>query len=515
MSKSPALTMSATRPTATLFWYGTTVFLTSALLLVLEIVAGRLLAPYIGVSLYTWTSIIGVILAGLSAGNWWGGRLADRGAGELAVGITLIAGALTCFAILALLMWVAGRLQATSLSLLEASFFYVTSLFFLPAVLLGIVTPLLTTLALKLDVRTGHVVGRMHALAALGSIAGTFVTGYWLVQTLGSKAIIVGSAGTLAVLAIPYLRGLRFKFGAFLLVLVLLGALTGVTRLVHGFDNPCHKESGYYCVRVVDQFDDEDEARSLVLDHMTHSTNVKHAPDKLVVPYVQGMDALIHHHFPTPGALEYFFAGGGAYTHPRALKHRYPEAGVTVSEIDPVVTQVAAEELFFHPGDIRIVHGDARRVLSSMTGRKFDVVVTDVFHDIAIPYHLTTAEYHRLVRTHLVPDGLYLINVVDAFPDPRLVKAVAKALAREFRHTAVWMDHAPRQPMRLTYVLSASNRSAFPDRIRGPSGARTWYDVSEILAVTGTQRADLPVLSDDFAPVERLISTLLLSGAGR
>ena len=48
-----------------LAWYGGTVFVSSALLLVLEIVAGRLLAPYVGVSLYSWTSIIGVILAGL------------------------------------------------------------------------------------------------------------------------------------------------------------------------------------------------------------------------------------------------------------------------------------------------------------------------------------------------------------------------------------------------------------------------------------------------------------------
>lgn len=62
--------------------YSVTVFLSSAMLLVLEIVAGRLLAPYVGVSLYSWTSIIGVILAGLSLGNWLGGALADKGYGH-------------------------------------------------------------------------------------------------------------------------------------------------------------------------------------------------------------------------------------------------------------------------------------------------------------------------------------------------------------------------------------------------------------------------------------------------
>ena len=107
-----------------LAWYGGTVFVSSALLLVLEIVAGRLLAPYVGVSLYSWTSIIGVILAGLSLGNWLGGRLADRGVGHGAAGWVLLTGALACLAILALLILAAELLQTRSLSLMSASLLY-------------------------------------------------------------------------------------------------------------------------------------------------------------------------------------------------------------------------------------------------------------------------------------------------------------------------------------------------------------------------------------------------------
>ena len=508
--------MSDQRPIGTLFWYGATVFLSSAFLLVLEIVAGRLLAPYIGVSLYTWTSIIGVILAGLSLGNWLGGRMADRGAGEVTVGVTLGVSAVACFAILALLMLVARPLQATELSLLKTSFIYVAALFFLPAVLLGVVTPLLTTLALNLDVRTGHVVGRMHALAALGSITGTFATGYWLVQTVGSKAIIVGTAIALALLAVPYLRNFRFKGSAFLGAVFLLVSLTSVTRLVHGFVNPCLKESGYYCLRVVDEFNDAGEARSLVLDHLTHSTNIKHPPDRLTVPYVHAMDELVHYHFPDPASLRYFFAGGGAYTQPRAVKYRYPNATVSVSELDPVVTEVATSELFFDPGTIRILHGDARVVLNALADQEFDVVVTDVFHDIAIPYHLTTKEYHQLVKARLSPNGLYLINVVDVFPDPRLVKAMIKTLAAEFRYVDIWTGEPPSVPTRLTYVVSASNRQPLPNRLHARRGEpRTWYNITKILTATGTAIGDLPALSDDFTPVERLISTLFFSDAGR
>jgi hypothetical protein len=80
-------------------------------------------------------------------------------------------------------------------------------LFFVPAALIGVVTPLLTTLALRLDPRAGHVVGRMHALAAIGSIAGTFAAGYWLVQTLGTRRHRARHRPALLALALPFLRG--------------------------------------------------------------------------------------------------------------------------------------------------------------------------------------------------------------------------------------------------------------------------------------------------------------------
>ncbi len=142
--------------------YALTIFLSSAGLMALEIAAARLLAPYIGVSLYSWTTIIGVVLGGLSLGNWLGGVWAYRGAGETAAGLTLGAGALACLAVLLLLTLVAVPLQNSELGLLTIPFLFVVALFFLPSLLLGVVTPLLTTLALRSGARTG----RTAALAA-------------------------------------------------------------------------------------------------------------------------------------------------------------------------------------------------------------------------------------------------------------------------------------------------------------------------------------------------------------
>src|SRR5512142_2105487 len=77
------------------------VFAGSTCTLVIELIAGRLMAPYIGVSLYTWTSIIGVVLAGMSLGNYLGGVVADRSASRATLGLIFLAGGLASASILA------------------------------------------------------------------------------------------------------------------------------------------------------------------------------------------------------------------------------------------------------------------------------------------------------------------------------------------------------------------------------------------------------------------------------
>jgi hypothetical protein len=218
--------------------YGAIVFLSSAVVMVLEIAAGRLIAPYVGVSLYSWTSVIGVVLAGLAIGNWAGGRWADAGAGDREAGLALAGAALATLGVLLALTLIAPLIQARPMGLMTASFLLAAGLFFVPAACLGIVAPMLTTLALGLDRRAGHVVGRMHALAALGSIAGTFVTGFLLIQLLGTRSVIVGAGVGLLALSLPLLRGVAVPAALATGALVLGG---GMAR--QGLEDPCDMES--------------------------------------------------------------------------------------------------------------------------------------------------------------------------------------------------------------------------------------------------------------------------------
>ncbi len=499
-----------------LAWYGATVFLSSALLLVLEVVAGRLIAPYVGVSLYTWTSVIGVILAGLSLGNWLGGVQADRGAGERSAGVILGLAGLTSVALLLTLTLVAPVIQDSELDLLSASFLYVLSLFFVPAALIGMVGPLLTAMALRLDARAGHVVGRMHALAALGSILGTFAAGYWLIQYFGTRVVVTATAVALVLLASPFL----FRRGRALVPLLLIAALLVAlpTWLRMGFAQPCDRESQYYCIRVVDvpEMVPFGNARIMVLDHLMHSVN--HATDAamLVSPYVQLMDELVLDHFGERAAsLRYFFAGGGGYTLPRAVLETAGQAVVTVAEIDPQVTRTAAARMYVSLERMRILTMDARVALERMPAASFDVIVGDVFHDVVVPYHFVTAEYARLVRTRLAADGLYVLNIVDAPDDPLLVKSLVKTLRGEFRYVHVWLEEGGAVDQRQTWVISASNARAPPATLTAQRGFdRRWLRVTEQVEANGTPMRQLPMLTDDYAPVERLVSDLLLSNLG-
>jgi len=496
-------------------WYGFTIFISSAILLVLEIVAGRLIAPYVGVSIYSWTSIIGVILAGLSLGNWLGGRWADRGGGETGAGIVLLLAAIFSFASLLMLTLVAPVLQNSQLDLISASFLYVLTMFFVPAVLLGIITPLLTTLALHLDTRIGHIVGRMHALAALGSILGTFITGYWLVQYFGTRMVIIGSAVCLVVLATPFLRKIRVVQTV---ILIVLGVGTvAVTQVRNGFSNPCQWETNYFCLRVVDASSYEyGTAKALILDHLMHGINHKKKPELLISPYVHAMDEIVRIHFNAQkdSSLRYFFAGGGAYTQPRAVNAMYPEAHVTVAELDHQVTAVAQQALYVNTNAMQVIHHDARAVLQT-TQDHYDVVVTDAYHDISVPYHMVTQEFAQAVKRKLSPEGLYLINIIDIFPDAKLVKSLVKTLQLEFNYVDVWLEEEPEQVTRVTYVISVQNSRPLPEMINSQRGfERRWRRVNDTLLSTGTSMQDLPILTDDYVPIERLLAGMLFSSEG-
>src|SRR3984893_1429835 len=164
------------------------VFVSSACALVIELIAGRIMAPYIGVSLYTWTSVIGVVLAGMSVGNYLGGLVADRRASRRTLGLVFLARSVASLGILVVTQAVV--VANVRLSFLPRIVFDTTAIFFLPSLVLGMISPIVVKLALADLGRAGNTVGTIYACSTVGSIVGTFLTGFWLISWLGSRAIV-------------------------------------------------------------------------------------------------------------------------------------------------------------------------------------------------------------------------------------------------------------------------------------------------------------------------------------
>jgi MFS family permease len=185
---------------------GLLAFTSSAAILILELVAERIIAPHVGVSLYTWTGIIGVILAAMSIGYFVGGWVADRWGSRRLLGLIFVAGGIASLGALVGAEW--QGFSNSSLSLVPRVLVVVAALFFAPAAILGMVSPMVVRLALRDLSRTGRTAGSVYAWGTAGSIAGTLATGFVLVPLLDTHVIVAGvTAVVVSVGLVLALRG--------------------------------------------------------------------------------------------------------------------------------------------------------------------------------------------------------------------------------------------------------------------------------------------------------------------
>jgi hypothetical protein len=178
------------------------VFVSSVCVMVLELTASRLIAKHVGSSLYTWTSVIGVVLAGITVGNFLGGWMSDRFNREKILGRLFLLASVASLSVLWLDQLAAGRSRPDDIGWPAWVFLTVAEMFFLPALALGTISPVVASIALDRSEYTGSTVGNVYAWGAFGSIVGTFLTGFWLIDVFGTRMIIGGTAGLLALLGV-------------------------------------------------------------------------------------------------------------------------------------------------------------------------------------------------------------------------------------------------------------------------------------------------------------------------
>lgn len=486
----------------------TLVFFASGAVLVLEIVALRLVGPYVGVTLQVSSSVIGIALAAIAYGTWLGGRLADRFDPRNLLAPALILGAISTALTLPLVRWGGELLRggaAPAVLLLAAM------AIFLPAFILSAVSPLVVKLQLGDLRKTGQVVGRLSSFGTLGAITATLGTGFIFVAAMPSSWIVLSLAVLLAVagfwlgwwlrrqntLVLPGKPRTRAVIATVGLVGAGLGALA---------PTPCDVETAYHCAEVRDD-PSIPGGRTLILNSAQHSYVDLNDPEHLEFAYVQWLGAVTDTVRLPRAPITALHLGGGGFTVPTYVEHTRPGSDQLVLELDGGLVDLDRKELGLQLGPrLRARVGDARVGLAEQADTRYDLVVGDAFGHLVVPWHLATREMAADIARVLKTDGVYAQNVIDYSPN-RFLQAEIATVAAAFPHVALvappdalsgarsgsnFLIVASKSPLQLDILRGALDLVDEPVRLL--SGA-------ELDAYVGDAR----VLTDDYAPVDQLL----------
>ena len=478
----------------------TAVVVSGAAVLVVETIASRLVAPYVGLTLESYTAAIGVALLGIAAGARLGGLLADRYAPAIVAAGGLLGGGALVLLVRPLVLLVGPSMPPG-----PASAVLLIAISTLPAVLvLAMVAPAAVKHTLRDLSTSGRVVGELSALGTLGALAGTFLTGFVLVATLPTWQVLAVAGGVcilVGLIAALRARLPRQQLQALSAVVLLSGACLASVR------SPCEVETGYYCASVVVD-PDRPTGRVLRLDNLRHSYVDVADPAYLEFAYIKNMAAVIDASFASGRALDAVHVGSGGFTIPRWLSATRPGTRSTVLEIDRGVVRLGRQRLGVDDiAGLSVRIGDARTSLRAVPARSADLIVLDAFGSLSVPWHLATREFLADVVRVLRPGGVIVSNVIDNDPR-RLLASEARTLATVVPHTALLSR--PEQLQRGgggNFILVGAFTAV--DAARAEANAGRLGEPSR--AVSGTAYAAVAaggvLLTDDFAPVDQLLTT--------
>ncbi len=505
-------------PSETIKYLPLCVFVTGFVLMSMQILSGRMMAPFLGYSIYTWTSAIGATLLGITLGYHLGGRLADTKASRSLVagllgvaGIFLLIGIYTSF-------YVGGFLESLNFPLPSRTFFFAILVFFPPTFFLSMVTPIMFRFAIRSFEKAARRYGSIGAWSALGNMLGVVCTGYFLISLLGTRLLSALMAVSLFGLAIA-IAPQRLVFLRQKLTVAVVALLVGLFFLPRF----CEVESNYFCILKVEGISKvtNESYKILRLDHLVHSYVTEGHPERLGYGYEQVYASLIASRFTPSSTFSSFFIGGGGYVMPRYLEAYYPVSTAVVGEIDPAVTTYNHTDLWLSPTtSIQTVNEDARFALMRMSSStQYDLVFGDAFNDFGVPFHLTTEEFHRLLKTRMKPEGVYALNIIDDLKYGSFFSSMVTTVGKVWKHVYVVTGAEQLKPGRNTIVILASDVEISEQKIQdakvfstnefdGRALERKEYirfiAQDEVTAYVAAH--PVPALTDGFVPLDRYLA---------
>lgn len=488
-----------------------TVFLCGAVVMIFELVGSRVLGPYFGTSIFVWTSLIGIILGSLSLGYYYGGKISDKNPKfsilALIIFISAIFVGLTIFIKDPLLLFLQMSFSDIKIGTLIGS----VVLFFPTSFLLGMVSPYAVKLKMENLENSGSTVGNLYAISTVGSIFGTFLSGFYLIPRFGTNKLLVILAIILIInsLLLNWKKFLELRAVALFLSFVIFFTIGGV-NFIPDKENFIDVDTPYNRVWIYDKkFSVNNvniKVRRMGINNENHSTMII-GRDELANKYTR------YYHLAKyfkPDFKKTLMLGGAGYSYPKDYLLKYPQATMDVVEIDPKITELAKK--YFNLKDdprLNIFHEDGR-VYLNRTKNKYDVIFGDAFSSRhSLPYQLTTKEAVQKKYEILNEDGVVILNIISSIEggQGKFLRAEYATYKSIFPQVYLFPTEDKNNGAEVQNVILVAMKSQKELSFSG-SGSDELDGFFQQLW-KGEIENDMPVLTDDFAPVDYYINSTI------
>jgi len=491
------------------------VFICGAAVMVLELIGSRVLAPYLGTSIFVWTSLIGIILGSLSLGYFWGGKIADKYP-SYRVFSSIIFFAGVWIGLIAFFKEILLEIiQKQIIDIRIGSIIAVIVLFALPSVLLGMVSPFAIRLKIKDIKDSGKIAGNLYAISTMGSIVGTFLAGFLLISYLGNAKILFLVSLTLIFASfVGYIKSIFKLRLVIFLILILSMFFYKPLPYIESAEIIADIDSQYNRIWVYEQDDPYSERR-------VRCMTINRAYDKGIdtAMFIDNGDLALRYtyfyrldRFFNPDIRKGLILGGGGGSITKDFLERFPEGDLDVVEIDPKVTQLAREYFNLKDSSRFRVFDEDGRVFINRTNNKYDAIYIDVFKSFySLPYQLTTLEAVQEMYRLLNDNGVVLVNILSAIEGDK-----GKFLRAEYLTYKQIFPQVLLFPVRslnsetiqnIMFVAIKSDENDYEQKIL----ENLDFEIEMYLQHLYKKRVktDLPILTDEYAPVDNYILEML------
>ncbi|VVB51027.1 Polyamine aminopropyltransferase [uncultured archaeon] len=496
-----------------------TVFLCGAAVMVVEVLSSRLLAPIYGNSLFVWTSLISVVLAALSLGYYRGGIFADENPSPKKLSEVILYAAFFV-ALMPYITVFLGTILKNVAGFKAGSLVTSVVALFMPSYFLGMVTPFALKIKINALEKTGRTAGNLIALSTIGSIIGTLATGFILIPYIGVTSIVYGTSLLLLAISI-YIGGRDVSLILMVLasVVYLSIRVTSTSPLAFGENNSTHvllaKDTPYEYLQVTDNQAANGTTRLLALGSLFQG-GIRMPSNTSFYEYVDYYNLAWLY---KPQIRNILVLGCGSGAGPKELARLHPNATIDVVDIDPEVL-AAAEKYFGLTGNDRInlIEKDARMYLSD-SDKKYDLIILDIYGGThAIPFHLTTKQMAQSIKDHLTEKGVFAAEIVSALSGEEglMFRSEYKTYREVFGPLDVFYFTSNDTNQRSTIITFTTRDGGLGKERLILSAEKTdvGLNSSDVLKKINTlyegevQLDDVPVLTDDYAPVDSLIAPM-------